>query len=82
MIRIKDSNVQFDGPRIEIMAELTVAMLVFIKTDPFGLEVGRQMLRELEKKAELIAGQDDAPLIKVSKLNETLKKIKETEAES
>lgn len=82
MIRIKECNVKFNGSRIEIMADLMLAMVTFIQTEPFGLEIGRQMLRDIEEKAELLAGRKDAQMVEVSKLNEALKKIKETEAES
>lgn len=82
MIRIEKNDVQFHGSRIDIMTDLMVAMVAFIQTEPFGVEVGRQMLRDVEKHAEMIAGRKDAHMFEVSKLNEALKKIKETEAES
>lgn len=82
MIRIEKNDVQFRGSRIDIMTDLMVAMVAFIHSEPFGLEAGRQMLREVEKSAEMIAGRKDAQMFEVSKLNEALKKIKETEAES
>lgn len=82
MIRIEENDVHFRGSRIDIMTDLMVAMVAFIHSDPLGLEIGRQMLREVEKSAEMIAGRKDAQMVEVSKLNEILKKIKETEAES
>lgn len=75
MIRIKECNVQFNGSRIDIMTDLMLAMVTFIQTEPFGLEVGCQMMRDIEKKAELLAGRKDSQIVEVSKLKEALKKI-------